>query len=158
MFWWNYVVFVVFFRFAADLVGRAFRAARWLRSKQSPSCCAINFLWIWLAEGLIESLSWAEQAYDLILLSSVLGVRQWWWCPLILHKMNVTHIYKNCLMKIIQLVIFFNESVCKLGEFIQNMSIKSLILKKIKNKSAKRGLNEIANEMNMFITLNFWRT
>ena len=76
MFWWNYVVFVVFFRFAADLVGRAFGAARWLRSKQSPSCCAINFLWIWLAEGLIESLSWAEQAYDLILLSSELGVDQ----------------------------------------------------------------------------------
>ena len=28
--------------------------------------------------GLIESLNWVEQAYGLILLSSVLGVRRWW--------------------------------------------------------------------------------
>ena len=100
MFWWNYVVFVVFFRFAADLVGRAFRAARWLRSKQSPSCCAINFLWIWLAEGLIESLSWAEQAYGLILLSSVLRVRRWWcdpvlFCVMLFNRIKTDWIFKK---------------------------------------------------------------
>ena len=120
MFWWNYVVFVVFFRFVADLVGRAFRAARWLRSKQSPSCCAINFLWIWLAEGLIKSLSWAEQAYGLILLLLVLGVRRWW-CDPVIFFVDIQMHCKNSLKIICQ---FYFKIVFSMFNFRTYMFMK----------------------------------